>query len=81
MNLGYNSRFFGEIAEEDGNRTLVVNGTLTFDDGIVDSGTLEARGTVQVNSTYAGGTARLEFSGSQIQQFLLPAAAALFDAA
>lgn len=59
--------------------TLVVANTLTLTDGIVASGTFDARGNVSVASTYDGGTAPLAFSGSAVQTFNLTGATGTFN--
>ena len=49
--------------------TIVVWGTLTLTDGLVATGTLEARGNVVVNAGFDGGTALLNFAGTANQTY------------
>ncbi len=59
--------------------TVVVVGTLTLTDGIVNTGTLDAQGSVTVGSGFDSGSTLLKFSGSATQTFTLTGAEALFN--
>ena len=49
--------------------TLIVAGTLTLTDGVVNTGTLAAQGAVTIGSAYDGGSAILNFTGTANQTF------------
>ncbi|MBX3244690.1 MAG: carboxypeptidase regulatory-like domain-containing protein [Acidobacteria bacterium] len=54
-----------------GTSVLAVNGLLTLQDGRIDStGTIEARGGINVSPDFDGGTGNLRFAGSGVQSFM-----------
>ncbi|MFA6269913.1 MAG: hypothetical protein WC657_01750 [Candidatus Paceibacterota bacterium] len=59
--------------------TIVVAGALTLTNGIIHTGTLEARSNVTLSSGYDGGTSPLIFSGSANQDFNLTGATGVFN--
>jgi filamentous hemagglutinin family protein len=59
--------------------TLIINGTLTLEDGGVKDGTMEARGNVDVESEFTGDDASLAFGGTADQTFDLTGAVDKFD--
>jgi hypothetical protein len=48
--------------------TFVVTGTLTLTDGIVQTGTIDARGNIVVNPSYDGGSATIDFGDDGVAQ-------------
>ncbi len=60
-----------------GGTSIEVDGTLTLTDGTLDTGTVNAKGTVAAASTFDGGTAALILNGSGAQTFTLAAGSAL----
>src|SRR3989344_5466208 len=49
--------------------TMVIAGTLTLTNGVVDTGTIQAQGSVTVASTFDGGSAALTFAGTANQSY------------
>jgi hypothetical protein len=49
-------------------QTMTVNGTLTLTDGLVNTGTIDARGDIVQASTFDGGTAILNFANDSLAQ-------------
>ncbi|MBI4407912.1 MAG: cadherin-like domain-containing protein [Candidatus Kerfeldbacteria bacterium] len=58
--------------------TLLVTGTFTLNEGLINTGTLEVQGDVTIASGFDGGSTTMKFSGSATQSFTL-ASAGLFN--
>ncbi|MCH7590898.1 hypothetical protein IIB34_07675, partial [PVC group bacterium] len=50
-------------------QTLTVNGTLNLTDGTVNTGTLGSKGAINLATTFDGGSATLDISGTSAQTF------------
>ncbi|MDD5595648.1 MAG: filamentous hemagglutinin N-terminal domain-containing protein, partial [Candidatus Omnitrophica bacterium] len=70
-NLTFDASGTKTIASGD---TLAIYGTLNLDNGTINGGTLEAKGNVNVESSFDGGNTALVFSGDNVQSFDLSGA-------
>ncbi len=66
-NVNFNKDNTDHVTIQSG--TMIITGTLNLMNGIVNNGTMEAQGDVNVENAFDGGSASLEFTGTSDQTF------------